>query len=131
MPDGCAARSARPRHALYCSRRAARGRTYYFTRKSSEALRAVISASKTTSSAMVSKWSTILLWPCARAYSNALTNQTKVTASPSTPAFVSNQAPFVIGVSAPLLRVSARTTKRYAHFGPSVLWGTSHGGGIG
>jgi hypothetical protein len=65
----------------------------YFTRESNHALRVAISASKTMSSAMVSKWSTILLWPRARAYPNALTNQAKATTSFSTLAFFSNQTP--------------------------------------
>ena len=61
--------------------------------ESSEALRALISISNTTSSAMLSKQSTSLVWPCLRACSSALTNQAKATVSSSTALVGSNQAP--------------------------------------
>jgi hypothetical protein len=68
--------------------------------ESSEALRAVISISNTTSSAMVSKQYTSLVWPCVRACANALTNQAKATVSSSTALVGSNQAPSVRSVFA-------------------------------
>jgi hypothetical protein len=61
--------------------------------ESSEALRAAISISNTTSSAIVSKQSTSFVWPCLRAWANALTNQAKDEVPSSTPLFSSNQTP--------------------------------------
>jgi hypothetical protein len=61
--------------------------------ESSEALRAAISISNTTSSAMVSKQSTSLVWPCLRACSNALTNQAKAAVPSSALLLSSNQTP--------------------------------------